>query len=77
MQLKSKFNEEIRFLLCAIDIFSKYAWVIIPLKDKKGITVTNDFQNILDESNRKPNTIWVDKGSNFYHRSMKSWLEKK
>ena len=77
MQLKSKFNEEICFLLCAIDIFSKYAWVIIPLKDKKGITVTNDFQNILDESNRKPNTIWVDKGSNFYNRSMKSWLEKK
>ena len=77
MQLKSKFNEEIRFLLCVIDIFSKYAWVIIPLKDNKGITVTNDFQNILDESNRKPNTIWVDKGSNFYNRSMKSWLEKK
>ena len=77
MQLKSKFNEEIRFLLCVIDIFSKYTWVIIPLKDNKGITVTNDFQNILDESNRKPNTIWVDKGSNFYNRLMKSWLEKK
>ena len=56
-------------------IFSKYAWVI-PLKDKKGITITNAFQKILKESNRKPNKIWVDKGSEFYNRSMKSWLEK-
>ena len=46
------------------DIYSKYAWVI-PLKDKKGITITNVFQNILDESKRKPNKIWVDKGSEF------------
>ena len=48
-----------------------------PLKDKKGITITNAFQKILDESKRKPNKIWVDKGSEFYNRSMKSWLEKK
>ena len=48
----------------------------IPLKDKKGITITNDFQKILNESNRKLNKIWVDKGSAFYNRSMKSWLEK-
>ena len=70
MQLLSKFNKGIRFLLCVIDIFSKYAWVI-PLKDKKGITITNAFQKILDESNRKPNKIWVDKGSEFYSRSVK------
>ena len=50
MQLISNFNKGIRFLLSVIDIFSKYAWVI-PLKDKKGITITNDFQKILDESN--------------------------
>ena len=75
MQLISKFNKGIRFLLCVTIIFSKYAWVI-PLKDKKGITITNAFQKILDESNRKPNKIWVDKGSEFYNRSMKSWLEK-
>ena len=68
----SKFNKEFRFLLCVIDIYSKYAWVI-PLKDKKGITITNAFQKILDESNRKPNKIWVDKGSEFYNRSMKAW----
>ena len=74
MQL-SKFNKGIHFLLCVIDIYSKYAWVI-PLKDKKVITITNAFQKILDESDRKPNKIWVDKGSEFYNRSMKSWLQK-
>ena len=75
MQLISKFNKGFRFLLCIIDIYSKYAWVI-PLKDKKGITITNVFQKTLDESNRTPNKIWVDKGSEFYNRSMKSYLEK-
>ena len=52
-----------------IDIYSRYAWVI-PLKNKKGITITNTFQ-ILDQSNHEPNKIWVDKGSKFYNRSMK------
>ena len=65
MQLISKFNEGIKFLLCVIDIFSKYAWVV-PLKDKKGVTIVNAFQKILDDSKRKPNKIWVDKGSEFY-----------
>ena len=49
-------------------------WVI-SLKDKKGITITNAFQKILDESNRKPNKMWVDKGIEFYNRSKKSWLQ--
>ena len=75
MQLISKINKGFRFLLCVIDIFSKYAWVI-PLKDKKTITTTNAFQKILDECNCKPNKIWVDKSSEFYNRSMKPWLEK-
>ena len=74
MQLISKFNKGFRFLLCVIDIFSKYTWVV-PLKDKKGITITNAFQNILKESNRKPNKIWVDKGSEFYNSSVKKWLK--
>ena len=60
--------------MCVIDIFSKYAWVL-PLKDKKGITITNAFQKILKESNRKPNKIWVDKGSEFYNNSFKKWLK--
>ena len=68
MQLISKFSKGFRFLLRVIDIYSKYAWVI-PLKDKKGITIT------IDESNHQPNEIWVDNGSEFYNRSMKSWLE--
>ena len=71
MELISKFNKGFRFLLRFIDIYSKYAWVI-PLKDKKGITVTNAFKKILDESNRKLNKTWVDKGGEFYNRSMKS-----
>ena len=70
----SKFNKEIRFLLCVVDIFCKYAWVI-SLKDKKGNTFTNASHKILDESNRKPSKIWVDKDSEFYNRSMKSWLQ--
>ena len=62
MQLLSKYNKGIRFLLCVIDIFSKYAWVV-PLKDKKGISIVKAFQIILKQSNsRKPNKIWVDKG---------------
>ena len=50
-------------------IFSKNAW-IVPLKDKKGITFTYAFQNIFDESNRKPKKIWVEKGSEFYNEIM-------
>ena len=75
MQLISKFNKGFRFLLSDIDIYSKYP-LVIPLNDKKGIIITNVFRNILNESNRKPNKIWLDKGSEFYNRSMKSWLEK-
>ena len=74
MQLIRKFNKGFRFLLCVIDIFSKYAWVI-PLKDKKGVSVVNAFQKILDKSKRKPNKIWVDKGSEFYNSSFKKWLK--
>ena len=70
MQLLSKFNKRFRFLLCFIDIFSKYAWVI-PLKDKKGICIVNGFQKIINYSKRKPNEIWVDKGSEFYNNSFK------
>ena len=75
VQLISKIDKGFRFLLCLIDVHSKYAWVI-PLNDKKGITITNAFQKFLDKSKRKPNKIWVDQGSEIYNRSMKSWLEK-
>ena len=71
MQLISKFNKGFRFLSCVIDIYSKYNWVV-PLKDKKGVSIVNAFQSILKKSNRKPNKILVDKCSEFYNRSMKS-----
>ena len=60
-QLISKFNKGFRFLLCVIDIYSKCAWVV-HLKDKKGVSIFNAFQNFLKESARKPHKIWVDKG---------------
>ena len=74
MQLLSRCNKGIRFLLCVIDIFSKYAWVV-PIKDKKGIRIVKAFQIILKQSNsRKPNKIWVDNGSEFYNAYFKKWL---
>ena len=66
----SKYNKGIRYLLCAIDLFSKYAFVV-PLRDKKSVTITNAFQSILDKSERKPNKIWVDQGSEFYSSVLK------
>ena len=88
MQLISKINKEFRFLLCVINIHSKYVWVIL-LKDKKGTTITElqllqllttitkiAFLKTLKESNHKANKIWIDKGSECYNKSMKSWLEK-
>ena len=66
MQSINKFNKGIRFLLCVIDIFGKYAW-IVPLKDKKGVTIANTFQKILDDSKRKPNKKWMDKDSEKCH----------
>ena len=74
MQLLSKFNKGFKFLLCAIGIFSKYV-CIIPLKDKKGISIANAFQIILKKSNRKPNKIWVDKETEFYNSFFKKWLK--
>ena len=74
MQLLSRYNKGIRFLSCIIDIFSKYAWVV-PLKDKKGVSIVAAFQSILKQSNRTPNKIWVDKGSEFYNTSFKKWLQ--
>ena len=76
MQRISKFNKGIRFLLCFIDRLSKYAWVV-PVNDKKDTIIVNAFQKIVNNSDRKPNKMWVDKICEFYNRSMKSSLEKK
>ena len=61
MQSLSRKNKGIKYLLCAIDLYSKYAFVV-PLKDKKGIGIVNAFNKIIKQSNRKPNKIWVDQG---------------
>ena len=74
MKLISKFNKALRFSFYVIDIYSKNAWVI-PLKDKKIITITNAFRKILDESNRKRNKLWLDKADEFYNRLTKLWLQ--
>ena len=67
IQLISKFNKGFRFLLCFINTYKDK-------KDKKGITITNAFQNFLNELNHKPNKIWVDKDIEFYNSSMRSFL---
>ena len=74
LQLISKYNKGMRYELCVIDLFSKYAWVV-PLKVKKGITIVNAFQKILDNSKRKPSKIWTDQGSEFYSKSFKNMLQ--
>ena len=75
MQSLSKKNKGIKCLLCAIDLYSKYAFVI-PLKDKKGISIVNAFDQIIKQSERKPNKIWVDQGSEFYNNNFKKWLSR-
>ena len=64
MQLLGKYNKGIKYLLCVIDSFSKYVWVI-PLKDKKGVSIANGFEKGLNDSKRKTNKIWVNRGSEF------------
>ena len=74
MQLLSRQNKGIKYLLCAIDFFSKYAFVV-PLKDKKGASVVKGFKKVVNESSREPDKIWVDKGSEFYNKVFKNWLK--
>ena len=73
MQSLSKYNKGIKYLFCAIDVFSKYAWVV-PLKDKKGVSIVNAFEKIISKG-RQPNKIWVDQGSEFYNNSFKNFLK--
>ena len=73
MQSLSRKNKGIKYLLCAIDLYSKYAFVI-PLKDKKGISIANAFNKIIKQSEKKTNKIWVDQGGEFYNNVFKKWL---
>ena len=73
MQSLSKYNKGINYLLCAIDFFSIYAW-FVPIKDKKGISIVNEFRKIISDG-RKPNKLWVDQGSEYYNKSFKDFLK--
>ena len=73
MQSLSKYNKGNKYLLLAIDFICKQAW-IVPLKDKKGVSIVNAFQKIISEG-RKPNKIWVDQGNEFYNNSFKDFLK--
>ena len=74
MQSLSKYNKIIKYLLCTIDLFSKYAWVV-PIKDINGTIIVNAFKKILNNSNTKANKIWVDQGSEFYSNAFKDFLK--
>ena len=73
MESLSRKNKGIKYLLCVINLYSKYAFVI-PLKDEKGISIVNVFNKIIKQSNRKPNKIWVDQGGEFYNNVYEKWL---
>ena len=73
-QSLSKYNKGNKYLLCAIDLFSKYAWVV-PIKNKKVTSIVNVFQIIISKG-RKPNKIWADEGGEFYNNSFKHFLKK-
>ena len=75
MQLISKYKKQIRYLLCAIDLFSKYAF-FVPLKDKKGTVIVKSFQSISDNSKRKPTKMCIDQGSEFYNTHFKKMVER-
>ena len=74
MSAFSKDNHGVKYLLTIIDVFSKYAWVM-PLKTKTGKDITKAFDHIIEGSGRKPSRLWVDKGTEFYNRTFKKYLE--
>ena len=76
----SKYNNNYKFISTVIDIFTKYAWAF-PLENKSGLSITNGFKTILSEGpqggseHRKPEKLWVDRGSEFYNKTFKSLLK--
>ena len=73
MQSLSKYNKGIKYLLSAINLYSKYAWVV-SIKHKKGTSIANAFKRIISKE-RKPNKIWVDHSRKFYNNTFKDFLE--
>jgi hypothetical protein len=74
MQEWSKQNKGYRYMLNVVDVFSKFAWSV-KLLDKKGKTVLEAFEQIVDSSGRKPKHIWVDEGKEFYNKDMDAWIK--
>ena len=74
MSLISKFNKEIKYLLCVIDLFSRYS-LVISLTNKKGDSIVEGFKSILKNSDRKTNKIMVDNGKEFYNNKFKMFLK--
>ena len=73
MQIIKQIQQRIKYLLYAIDLLSKCVCVV-PLKDKRGITIVNAFQKTISKE-RKPNKIWVDQDSEFYNNIFKRFLK--
>ena len=67
-------NKNVKYSLCVIDVFTKYAW-IKPLKYKKDKTVLNAFIKIVNESNCKPTKVWVDQERESSNKLMQEWLD--
>ena len=67
-------NKNVEYLLCVVDVFTKYAW-IKPFKDKKCKTVLNAFIEIVNESNCKPNKLWLNQRRKFYNKLMQELLD--
>ena len=70
MQLISKYNKGTRYLLCVIDVFTKYIWVVL-LKYKKSVTITNPFDSIFKKCDTKLDKVRTNQGSEFYNKSFK------
>ena len=74
MESLSSRNKNVKYLLCVLDVFTKYAWYK-PLKDEKGKTTLDTFIGIVNVSNRKPNKLWVHQGREFYNKLIQKWLD--
>ena len=72
----AKFNKGYKYLLMIIDVFSKYGW-IIPVKTKTGAAVSAAFQEVFKTAGRVPSKLWVDKGREFYNKTLQDLLNKK
>ena len=69
-----KYVKNVKYLLCVLDVFTKYTWVK-PTKDEKVKIVLNAYIKIVNESNCKSNKLWVDQGTGFYNKLIQEWLD--